>query len=227
MKSNVSLILSIGLLICLCNCGGGKNQHPVQMSGATVPVKTTQADSDIESSEVLAFNDDMNTFEDIESFAFNEEEGNSEFAAFDSDSTQDNIEFAFNDLDNISFNWEALEEEAREAFETVYFDWDNSTISKEERTKVVKNVEQARDLVEDGKTIVCKGKACKFGGTEVYNVAISDQRAQSVARELKAAGIPEDSIKAFGVGTKESLAMGNTKEDHASDRCVEMYTITI
>lgn len=223
MKSTIHLLLSIGLLLGLCNCGGGKHQPKVprtKVAQVNMPVMNDME----ENSELLAFNDDINAFEDIESFVL---EDNNDFASFASSDLDDGAALALNDPNNISFSWEAIQDEAQEAFETVYFGWDNSRISQNERPKVVKNVEHAKELVEEGKTIVCKGKACKFGGTEVYNLAISDQRAQSVARELKVAGIPEDHIKAFGVGTKESLAMGNTKEDHAPDRCVEIYTLTI
>ncbi len=226
MKSSVHLLLSVGLLLGLCNCGGGYQPKPAKKERTK---RIAQIDMPIindnkETSETLAFNDDIRSFEDIESFVLEE---NSDFGSFASSELDDGTLLALNDPNNINFSWEAIEEEAQEAFQTVYFGYDNSRISQDERPKVVGNVEYANELVEEGKTIVCKGKACNWGGTEVYNLAISDQRAQSVARELKNAGIAEDHIKAFGVGTTESLIRGNTKEDHAQDRCVELYTLTI
>ena len=229
MKSSINLFLSVGLLLCLCNCNDGKHQPRHTKREQTK--KVAQIDMSIigdnkETSEILAFSNDTNSFEDIESFVLEEDGG---FGSFSSLELNDdgNESLTLNDPSNINFSWEAIQEEAQEAFQTVYFGYDNSCISQDERTKVAKNVEYANKLIEEGKTIVCKGKACNWGGTEVYNLAISDQRAQSVACELKVAGISEGYIKAFGVGTKESLICGNTKEDHAPDRCVELYTLTI
>ncbi len=229
MKSPINLLFSVGLLLCLCSCGGGKHQPKHIKSKKTE--KVAQIDMSIigdnkETSEMLAFSDDTDSFENIESFVLEEDGGFGSFSSLELNDDNNEL-LTLNDPSNINFSWEAIQEEAQEAFQTVYFGYDNSCISQDERTKVAKNVEYANKLVEEGKTIVCKGKACNWGGTEVYNLAISDQRAQSVACELKVAGISEDYIKAFGVGTKESLICGNAKADHAVDRCVELYTLTI
>jgi outer membrane protein OmpA-like peptidoglycan-associated protein len=170
----------------------------------------------METSKAMAFDDEINSFETMESFALADE---SRFSELDNDP-------ALTDSNSLAFSWQAAQE-TQGLFQPVYFGYDNSRIAHGEQPKVVKNAQHAKALVEEGKTVICKGKACKWGGTEVYNLALSDQRAQSVARELKAAGVPEESIKSFGVGTKESLAMGANKEAHASDRCVEMYTLTV
>lgn len=213
MKSTVHLLLSVGLLLGLCNCGGSKRQQKPtkKVAHINMPVIGNK-------SETLAFN------EDIESFILEE---NNDFGSFASSDLDDSSLLALNDPNNISFSWDAIEADAQNTFQTVYFGYDNSRISQKEKPKIAKNAKHAKEATQQGKTVICKGKACKWGGTEVYNLALSDQRAQSVARELKSAGIPQDHIKAFGVGTKESIAMGNHKEDHALDRCVEVYSLTI
>lgn len=226
MKSTTRLLLSVGLLLGLSNCCNVKQQPPTAYKSTSphkslVQVDTPAINNNLEEPETLVFNDDTNSFEEMESFAL----ADNDFVPFDPSS--DDKALALNDPNTINFDWAALEEEAENIFAKVHFDWNDSQISQKEHSNIVNNIEYAKKLIQEGETIVCKGKACKLGGTEARNLALSDQRAQSVARELEAAGIPQNKIKAFGVGTQESFAMGDTKEDHAPDRCVEIYTITL
>ncbi len=156
--------------------------------------------------------------EDIEAFVL-EEDGL--FGGID-----DNASLAQNNQ-GLSFTWENALEDGKESFKTVYFDYDSSRIPTTEKEKMSENKSKAKEFTQEGKTVVCKGKACKYAGTEAYNLALSDQRAQSVARELKKQGVPAAHVKAFGVGTKEAHAQGSNKEAHAKDRCVDLYTLSV
>lgn len=157
--------------------------------------------------------------EDIEAFVLEEDDL---FGGIN-----DNASLAHNGAQGLPFTWENAHEEGKESFKTVYFDYDSSRIPKTELEKMTENKSKAKEFTQEGKTVVCKGKACKYRGTETYNLALSDQRAQSVARELKKQGVPGDHLKAFGVGTKEAHANGDSKEAHSKDRCVDLYTLSI
>lgn len=204
MKNSFLFALIIAI-ITLGGCGGGNKQTRKDThNNDNYTLKTAQAS---------IFD------EDIEAFVLEEDDL---FGSF-GDAT-----VAQNDtMQELPFTWETAHEDENQAFKTVYFDYDSSRIPSNEKEKMTANAGKADSLATQGKTIVCKGKACKYRGTETYNLALSDQRAQSVARELKQKGVPREHIKAFGVGTKESHAQGNTKEAHTKDRCVDMYTLSI
>lgn len=203
------LFALISSIVLIGGCGGSKKQarseHIHDSQSKEYELKTAQAS---------IFD------EDIEAFVLEEDDL---FGSFGDQAT-----VAHNDNDqDIPFSWETAQVNEQEAFDTIYFGYDSSRIPTNETTKMTDNSTKAETLASQGKMVVCKGKACKYRGTETYNLALSDQRAQSVARELKERGIPREHIKAFGVGTKESHAQGETKEAHTKDRCVDMYTLSI
>lgn len=202
MNKSFLLALTVASIVALGGCGRQKSTRPSDRS-KNYELKTAQAS---------VFD------QDIDSFVLEEDDL---FGGFN-----DNATMASN-ADGLPFTWENAQEEGQGAFKTVYFDYDSSRIPATETTKMSENKSKAQEFTQEGKTVVCKGKACKYAGTETYNLALSDQRAQSVARELKKQGVPTDHIKAFGVGTKESHAFGENKQAHSKDRCVDLYTLSI
>lgn len=193
--------------ITIGGCGGGKKAQ----SDSTG--KSRAKNYEVKTAQSPVFD------EDIEAFVLEEDDM---FGGF-----KDEASLAQNSTQGLPFTWENAHEEGKESFKTVYFDYDSSRIPPTEVEKMTENKSKAQEVTEAGKTVVCKGKACKYRGTETYNLALSDQRAQSVARELKKLGVPGDHVKAFGVGTKEAHAQGATKEAHSKDRCVDLYTLSI
>ncbi|MGE0009753.1 MAG: OmpA family protein [Candidatus Babeliales bacterium] len=199
------LLALVVAVIALGGCGGGNSTKSNKRNNASknYEMKTAQAS---------VFD------EDIESFVLEQDD------LFGG--VNDNATLASNGQ-GLPFTWENAHEEGKESFKTVYFDYDSSRIPQTEVEKMSANKSKAQEFTQEGKTVVCKGKACKYRGTEAYNLALSDQRAQSVARELKKQGVPSDHIKAFGVGTKEAHSEGNSKAAHSKDRCVDLYTLSI
>lgn len=202
---NKSFLLALLIaVVTLGGCGGSRTSKTARKADKNYELKTAQAS---------LFD------EDIEAFVLEEDDL---FGGIN-----DNASLAHNDAQGLPFTWENAHEEGKESFKTVYFDYDSSRIPKTELEKMTENKSKAKEFTQEGKTVVCKGKACKYRGTETYNLALSDQRAQSVARELKKQGVPADHLKAFGVGTKEAHANGDSKEAHSKDRCVDLYTLSI
>jgi outer membrane protein OmpA-like peptidoglycan-associated protein len=120
------------------------------------------------------------------------------------------------------FTWDDTKEAFDSKLDTICFDYDSAQIKKEERSKLVNSLKKAEK--EKGKTVVCKGHACKWHGTRVYNFALSEQRAQQIAKEFNDRGIK---TKVFGVGTEESIEnLPMTKNGQAPNRRVEIYTVT-
>ncbi len=193
--------------ITIGGCGGGKKAQPDETS------KSRAKNYELKTAQSSVFD------EDIEAFVLEEDDM---FGGF-----KDEASLVQNSTQGLPFTWENAHEDGKESFKTVYFDYDSSRIPPTEVEKMSENKSKAQEVTQAGKTVVCKGKACKYRGTETYNLALSDQRAQSVARELKEQGVPSAHIKAFGVGTKEAHAHGNTKEAHSKDRCVDLYTLSI
>jgi len=63
-------------------------------------------------------------------------------------------------------------------------------------------------------------------GSRAYNDALSEARAESVARELIARGVPAARIRAKGMAYLRPIASNSTPEGRARNRRVEMLVKT-
>lgn len=59
-------------------------------------------------------------------------------------------------------------------------------------------------------------------GSAEYNVALGERRAQTVARELKAAGVTDAQLAIISYGKERPVAAGSTEEAYAKNRRVEV-----
>jgi outer membrane protein OmpA-like peptidoglycan-associated protein len=106
---------------------------------------------------------------------------------------------------------------------TVLFDVGEVAISGEQRVALDQVRARLQTLVEKAATqsqevaVEIVGHADTTGEEDV-NQVLSERRAQRVARELAAAGIPAVTISARGVGTSEPVRSENTEEDRKYNR---------
>ena len=148
--------------------------------------------------------------DDIDEFSL-DEEGGDKFEGDDG---------ALDDKDD--FQWDNIVYDT-DAGEVIQFDFDDTKIKKSEKAKIQHNAELAKqELDTNPKTVVAvKGHACKIAKSELYNRAISQERAENVAKEYAKNGVPRDHISPVGFGAADPLTDGPSKEEQSPNRRVE------
>lgn len=98
---------------------------------------------------------------------------------------------------------------------SVYFDLDSSTLSDSARDQMSRNATCLRSRA--GRGVHLTG-TCDNRGTEEYNLALGERRAQSAQQYLKSLGVDgEITVSSMG----EELATGNDEAGWARDRRVD------
>ncbi len=126
-------------------------------------------------------------------------------------SVDDSLQTAFADgeEDNFDLN-ESLEtdegfEEVR--FKTVHFDINQKNVKKDEKDLLEENIALAAQAVEEGFDVVIEGHSCPLKAADPgYNLALSQQRAESVKQEMVKRGIPAKHIKTLAFGNEAPIA---------------------
>ncbi|GGW74868.1 peptidoglycan-associated lipoprotein Pal [Alteromonas halophila] len=109
----------------------------------------------------------------------------------------------------------AQEKEALQNEQTVYFDFDRSSIKPEFQTLLDKHAEflvknPDQDVVIQGHT--------DSRGTPEYNIALGERRAQSVETYLLNAGVSSSQISVVSYGEEKPAVMGSTEYAFAQNR---------
>jgi peptidoglycan-associated lipoprotein len=99
--------------------------------------------------------------------------------------------------------------------EPIYFDFDRSFISPEYRTVLEKKVEFLKEFQEY--SIRIEGN-CDERGTNEYNLALGDRRADGAKNYLISRGISADRIETLSYGEERPLALGHNEESWAQNR---------
>jgi peptidoglycan-associated lipoprotein len=102
------------------------------------------------------------------------------------------------------------------AFETVYFAFDSSELDSSARSAIESAVECYRNQNPDVRLLLTG--ACDPRGTEEYNIALGERRAQSVRGYMKSLGMDPSQISITSVG--EEMATGSDEASWALDRNV-------
>ncbi len=107
------------------------------------------------------------------------------------------------------------EGQGAQAFEKVFFDFDRYNIRPDQEDAVKVDVAQGKAMVAEGKMLKVEGHADKHYISELYNLAISQKRAHTMASALADAGIDHTLVKPVGFGaTKPAIdAPGKVQEN--------------
>ncbi len=108
------------------------------------------------------------------------------------------------------------------ASDTIYFDFDKSTIGAGERGKL----EAVSDWFKanPGHSLFLAGHADKRGTPE-YNRALGERRALSVREYLVGLGLPASALYTNSYGADRPAVEGDTEEAYAKNRRVEVGVI--
>ncbi len=108
------------------------------------------------------------------------------------------------------------------ASDTVYFDFDKSTIPAAERGKLDAVSEWLK--ANPGHGLFLAGHADKRGTPE-YNRALGERRAEAVREYLVGLGVPAGSLYPTSYGSDRPAVDGDTEEAYAKNRRVEIGVI--
>ena len=105
----------------------------------------------------------------------------------------------------------------------IYYDFDQYDVRPDQTAAVKHNVAIAKKLAAKGLILVIEGHACNSAGSSVYNMMLSEKRAQALADYLVANGVDSKQIRVVGRGSELCLIPSGTKEQQAPNRRVEIY----
>jgi peptidoglycan-associated lipoprotein len=113
----------------------------------------------------------------------------------------------------------------REIFkeQTVYFEYDQSTLKASERPRVEA---VAAQLKSKPTTHVKIEGHCDERGTPGYNLALGERRALSVREQLIGAGITPDRVSTISYGEDKPAVQGSDESAYAKNRRAEFILLT-
>ncbi len=122
-----------------------------------------------------------------------------------------------------SFEGEALDDPQSPLSQRVfYFEFDSSELSEQALETLKAHGEYLATHPE--RTVIIEGHTDERGSRE-YNLALGENRAESVARVLKLNGAAEDQIETVSYGEEKPAAMGHDEQAWAENRRAELiYT---
>lgn len=123
------------------------------------------------------------------------------------------------------FAWQELDDLDQEEGHILYFEYDSDEVLPTERAKLKKNAKEAKQALSAGATIILiiliEGHACLIAHSEVYNTALSQRRAEQVAREYARLGVPRSKMKVVGRGASRAVCFDEKMDAQAVNRRVE------
>jgi outer membrane protein OmpA-like peptidoglycan-associated protein len=215
MKKKIHIFIALSLTLLLPGCikkkaKKAKNTKVAQVdNGSGVPLARYKKGD-------KKFWDDR-----VEAFVLEEDDTDARYAQ--KFAKNDSFSPLTKDLKEAEEAWK-LEAHSNQDFETVYFNFDDYSIRKNQEPVVAYNTEQAKQAVKEGKLVRVEGHSDKRCVSEVYNMAVSQKRAHTVADKLAKSGVKRDSLKVLGYGDTKLAVNASGKEER--NRRVELSTLT-
>lgn len=211
MHSKKFLVLSVMLLSIIGGCKKNTNQtdNKKQSLFSKSNKKSNKNSASTSNVDPLDLDGDS-----LQTFALNENNSKHHTAS------------SKNDQNNSLFSWENIDaEKTRNLFKTLYFDFDKDFLNAKEEPALKHDIQEAKKMIKDGKTIVIEGHACHSAGSAAYNLAISERRARCVAQKFAEHGIDASHIKIAPRGQEMPVRKGGNKQEQWVNRRVEIYAI--
>uniref|UniRef100_C6DY86 Peptidoglycan-associated protein n=1 Tax=Geobacter sp. (strain M21) TaxID=443144 RepID=C6DY86_GEOSM len=101
------------------------------------------------------------------------------------------------------------------ALETIYFDFDSSLLNDAARATLVANLEKLK--ANPKASLRIEGHSDERGSDD-YNLALSERRAQSAKKYLQALGFPAEKLSVLGYGEERPAVKGESEEFWAKNR---------
>ena len=113
--------------------------------------------------------------------------------------------------------------ELKIALEKIYFDFDSAILSKEARQTLVNNAEKIRQA---SKIMISIEGNCDERGSDEYNLALGERRAQAAMQYLVTLGIPETRLSVISYGKEKPAVAGHDEASWAQNRRDEFVITT-
>lgn len=107
--------------------------------------------------------------------------------------------------------------------ETIYFDYDQATIRSDQRPTLRANADAAGRHAE-WRTVVVEGH-CDERGSEEYNLALGERRANSVKQYLIDSGVPSTRVDTVSFGESKAAVQGHDESAFRWNRRAEFRVI--
>ncbi|EAT15631.1 peptidoglycan-associated lipoprotein Pal [Desulfuromonas acetoxidans] len=112
----------------------------------------------------------------------------------------------------------AVEPVAAPVLGTVYFEFDQYTLSAEARDTLAENMRYLQ--ANPGTTLVIEGH-CDERGSDEYNLALGERRAVAAQQYLTSMGVATDRLSTISYGEEKPVDMASTEEAWAKNRRAE------
>lgn len=209
------LVLVIGLAVLLPGCRDKQaDGHERRDKSVRIERESKKSTSSGRSSVFL---DD-----DVQDFVFEEEAGTDAFSAgvIKDESAVKLVETP----DDRQWGDHRIDQ-AQHGFKTIYFDFDRFSINQEQTGALEHDLGAVKKATNGDAKVVVEGHSCRSAGSDVYNMLLSEKRAQSVARYLVDHGVAADKLKIVGRGNEMCIVPVGTREQQAPNRRVELYVL--
>ena len=212
------IFLLIAALVCVAP-GCKKKDAGKQGHDKTVRIKREKKEIGKKNGERSLFLDD-----NVQEFVFEEEAGTDAFSSgFIKDTSSVKlVEPAHMDDRGRT---DRHTDQSQYSFKTIYFGYDRFSIHPNQKAALEHDLDSVKRITNKGKTVVVEGHSCRSAGSAVYNMLLSEKRAQSVAKYLVDNGVPVDQLKVVGRGNEMCIVPVGTREQQAPNRRVELYVL--
>lgn len=218
------IILLPLLMLVLSGCTKKKTTETV-VNKPVIEIKDTATHDQKETTTESKKEEAKPIFDDeIEGFVL-EEEGANAFTPPAEETEEEAINII--EQDELDDSWidKRLEQAQEYGLKTIYFNFDEHAVRQDQRSILEYDVKRVKDLINKNLTVVIEGHACKFAGSAVYNMMLSEKRASAIADYFAEKGIPRDHLKVVGRGYELCIVPEGDLEQQAPNRRVEFYVL--
>lgn len=114
------------------------------------------------------------------------------------------------------------EESIAKGLDKIYFDFDSASLSETARATLAANFDALKANPQGALRI--EGH-CDERGSDDYNIALSERRAQAAAKYLQSLGIPAERLSSIGYGEEKPAGPGKDEQAWAGNRRDEFIVI--
>jgi peptidoglycan-associated lipoprotein len=146
-----------------------------------------------------------------------------ELAVGQSDLTQESEAKGASVEEQSSMSSETIpQHEEMAGMETVYFDFDQFTLSSEARETLANNAKYLQ--ANSGVQVVIEGH-CDERGSDEYNLALGESRALAAKNYLVSLGVNETRLSVISYGEEKPAVMGSDEDAWAQNRRAEFKAV--
>ncbi len=208
MKKYIQIFLCLLVIAGTAGCGKKKNK-------ATADHTTSHKKSHTKGNKKSSFDENLDAFalddDSLHNFAHDASKSSSENSA---------------GKPNAMFQWQdAAVDQSKHDFKTIYFEFDKYKTHDDQLAALEADIAHAKKMIDAGKVIVVEGHACDSAGSAIYNMTLSQHRAEFIATKFQEAGIDKANIKIAARGQEMPVHKGGNKHQQAVNRRVEVFAI--